>query len=179
MPGGGKPVMPKLIAVTGPESTGKSWLSRQLASTFNAIRVDEYAREYLAGIGRPYTINDVEQIAIQQFQNNLKAAQLNNLVVADTEVLVCYVWSKFVFGHVPESIVQLLDKQYFDLYLLCNVDLPWEYDPMREHPHARTQLFEMYESELKKRSWPYRLVTGTGNQRLAIANEIVNQLLNE
>jgi len=179
MHGEGKHAMGKCIAVTGPESTGKSRLSFELAHAFKAVYVEEFARKFIAELNRPYTVQDVELIAAKQFQYNLNACHQSEMVVADTEMLVCYIWTKFVFGEVPESINQLMERQYFDLYLLCDIDLPWEFDPLREHPHARALLFDMYEAELIKRKWPYRIVSGKDKQRFDNAQLIVNHLLHE
>ena len=39
--------MLRKFAITGPESTGKSTLSKQLAEYYNCELVEEYAREYI------------------------------------------------------------------------------------------------------------------------------------
>ena len=51
------------IAITGPESTGKSWLTEQLAQAFNTTFIPEYARKYIEQLNRPYDFNDIEIIA--------------------------------------------------------------------------------------------------------------------
>jgi nicotinamide riboside kinase len=166
--------MAKIIAVTGPESTGKSWLSAELAKHFEGTFVPEYARSYFSNRLLSYTIEDVLHIAEQQERliNNAKDCS-KSFVIADTEILVCYIWSEFVFGYVPDTLKMMLERQQIDLYLLCYPDLPWEPDPLREHPQQRLILFEMYEKMLLQLGWPFEIVTGTGQDRLELAVKAV------
>lgn len=170
--------MHKRIAILGPESTGKSWLSQHLAEHFDTVWIKEYAREYLSQTSSEYKLNDIENIAAQQFTNNLAEDQsINKYLFADTEMLVCYIWASYVFGKVPDSIAALTQQQHFDLYLLCNVDLAWESDPLREHPNEREVLYNRYLNEITKRNWPFSIVSGTGIERLQSAITAIEQRL--
>ena len=62
-----------------------------------------------------------------------------------------------------------LKSRNIDLYLLPDIDLPWQPDPLREHPDKRKELFNLYLDELKKRNLPFEIVNGFGQQRLANA----------
>jgi NadR type nicotinamide-nucleotide adenylyltransferase len=167
----------KRIAILGPESTGKSWLSQHLAEHYDTAWIKEYAREYFNRSSPEYNLSDIENIAAQQFTNNLAEDQrINKYLFADTEMLVCYIWASFVFGKVPVSIAALAQQQHFDLYLLCNVDLAWESDPLREHPFEREILFNHYLEEIKKRGWPFFIVNGKGKERLETAISAIEQL---
>lgn len=167
--------MANIIALTGPESTGKSRLSAELAKYFEGTFVPEYARSYLSNRQLPYTIDDIVHIAEQQERMINKAKDYSkSLVIADTEILVCYIWSQFVFGYVPDTIKMMRDRQQIDLYLLCYPDLPWEPDPLREHPQQRLILFEMYEKILLELGWPFEIIKGTGQDRLEGAVKAVN-----
>lgn len=166
------------VAITGPESTGKSWLASKLAVYYGCLWVPEFARTYLQNLGRKYTMNDVEYISQRQDQMIRNAmAKESPVLFADTEMLVCKIWSEFVFKQCPESIVQLTDKQEFDFYLLCDIDLPWQPDPLREHPDKRQELLELYKNELEVRNWSYALISGSGNQRQQNAIHQVNKVL--
>lgn len=169
--------MIKRIAITGPESTGKSWLAKNLAQHYNTSWIPEYSRQYLHSLKQPYQLVDIEVIAQEQFYN-IRAATIETgkLLISDTEVLVCFIWADFVFGEVPESIHFLMKQQYFDLYLLCDIDLPWEPDPLREHPNHRKQIFNRYLEELIKRKWPFAVVTGHGNERLDHAIQCIETM---
>lgn len=58
--------IPYIITIIGPESSGKTTLTRKLADHFGAPWVEEYAREYLNGLGRDYTIEDLPRMASGQ-----------------------------------------------------------------------------------------------------------------
>jgi nicotinamide riboside kinase len=118
------------IAITGPESTGKSDLSHALASHFQGKVLHEYAREYLETRGPSYLQETVEQIAREQMrQQNELLLQNDRHVFFDTDLLVCRIWLEFVFGKCPQHIVLESLKPVFSHTLLMNIDLPWQADP--------------------------------------------------
>lgn len=170
--------MPELIriAITGPESTGKSWLAENLAKHFNTNWVPEFARNYIARIGKTYTLSDIVYIAENQISSEKQLSKLSNrLIFIDTEMLVCKIWSEVKFGMCPEYIAESLARQNYDLYLLCNIDLPWADDPLREHPHFRIELFNMYLKEIKQKALNYRIISGFGHDRLKNAINIIEE----
>ncbi|RLD81558.1 MAG: ATPase, partial [Bacteroidetes bacterium] len=58
----------KRIIITGPESTGKSTLSKQLANYYQTIYLPEYARTYIENLNRHYNYNDLVKIAKMQIK---------------------------------------------------------------------------------------------------------------
>ncbi|AMM51450.1 ATPase [Rufibacter sp. DG15C] len=168
----------KKIAITGPESTGKSTLAAHLAAHFQAPWVPEYARHYIAELTRPYLAHDLDQILKGQL-HRWKAAEASNphLLILDTEALVMKIWSEHAYGQASSYILQELDKQQIDLYLLLNVDLPWEPDPQREHPHLRQYFYEWYKRELQQRNAPFVEISGTHHARFQAAVHAVEQIL--
>lgn len=165
------------IAVTGPESTGKSWLSEQLATHYKTVWVKEYAREYLAE-KISYQADDVVQIALMQRQNELeKAKQAKQLLICDTDMLVCKVWLEIVFHQTHESIEQLVKSNAYDFTLLCDIDLPWQPDPLREHPNRREEIFNRYLYWLQTMKQPFSIVNGEGQNRLENAIKCLDEWL--
>ncbi|MCF8332336.1 MAG: ATP-binding protein [Bacteroidales bacterium] len=166
----------KRIVITGPESTGKSWLAKNLAKHYQTIWVPEYARDYIAHLNRPYQQHDILTIAQQQLKNEEKMlTKADRYLFADTSVLVAKIWSDFVFGQCDPWIEQKIDEHRYDLYLLCYIDTPWEYDPQREHPHARGELFQLYKQELLSRNLPYKIITGIHQNRLENAIKAIDE----
>jgi NadR type nicotinamide-nucleotide adenylyltransferase len=164
------------IAITGPESTGKSMLAEQLAARFQTVWVPEFAREYLEQLGKPYTEEDI--LLIAQGQMAAEALQLphaNRFLFCDTELLVTKIWSEVKYKRCHPWIMNSLEEHRYDLYLLCDIDLPWQYDPLREHPDQRQYLFDLYHRELKNRKFPFAVVRGAGPDRLENAIEIIKQ----
>jgi NadR type nicotinamide-nucleotide adenylyltransferase len=169
--------MIKRIAITGPESTGKSWLAAGLAEEFSEPWVPEFARFYLEKLNKPYNFDDVLEIARGQFKTEEAAAALaKEWLFCDTDFLVTRVWCLVRFGKSHPWIDQMADQHLYAHYLLCNTDLPWEADPLREHPHLRKELFEMYLTELEKRRLPFTIVSGTGDERLMKGVEVLRGL---
>ncbi len=168
--------MIKKIAITGPESTGKSILTEQLAKTFNSTWVPEYAREYLDQINRPYSYEDILAIARAQFQKMKDAVDTaGQFIFYDTELLVTKIWCDFKYGKCHPWILNQLNNQDIDLYLLMDIDLPWQPDPQREHPDKRKILFDLYQTEMEKRNWPYEVISGTGDPRLENALNAISK----
>ncbi|MBN2639628.1 MAG: ATP-binding protein [Bacteroidales bacterium] len=170
--------MLKRVAITGPESTGKSWLAEQLAIRFRTEFVPEYAREYLQDHGMNYDLKDIEIMAKGQVKNEeIAALQTKTLLFCDTDLLVPKIWSEVVFGSCSEWIQNQFLTHKYDLFLLCYPDLPWEFDPMRENPDNRDELFVLYEKALKENNFPYRIVKGLGGDRLENAINFVKEII--
>ncbi|MCX6276573.1 MAG: ATP-binding protein [Bacteroidetes bacterium] len=170
--------MIRRIAITGPESTGKSWLAEKLAERYHTVWVPEYAREYLAGLGRSYCHDDILKIAAGQLNHEADAMKTApGFLFCDTELLVTKIWSEVKYGFCDPWILKKLETHVYDLYLLCDIDLPWEYDPLREHPDRRQFLFDLYYNELTKRKFPFAVVSGTGKARLDMAVNLIEELI--
>lgn len=166
------------IVITGPESTGKSRLAENLARHYNTLWVPEYAREYIATLNRPYNQDDIMKIAKKQLkQEEELAKKATDYLFADTSMIVIKIWNLFVYGNCPAWIDQQIDKHRYDLYLLCYIDTPWEYDPQREHPNARRELYNLYEQELKQRGLPYGVINGLNDKRLHNAIKTIDEHL--
>ncbi|AKQ44612.1 ATPase [Rufibacter radiotolerans] len=166
------------IAITGPESTGKSTLAAQLAHHYQAPWVPEYARTYLEQLGRPYEASDLEQIALgQQALWVAQSAENPAILLLDTELLVLKIWSEHAYGSCAPSIQVGLRQQEVDLYLLLNVDLPWEPDPQREHPHLRQYFYDWYKRELEELGAPYAEISGSAEERVQNAIQAIDRII--
>jgi NadR type nicotinamide-nucleotide adenylyltransferase len=156
------------IAIIGPESTGKSELAQKLADYFDGEWVPEYAREYIESLDRKYTFEDICSIAQQQIDEQTKYSKIKTkgFVFFDTELIICKVWFEFCYTKVPAFVLEQMDKPFFDLYLLCDYDLEWIPDPVREHGDDRAYFFELYKSEIEKTGRPFSVIRGRGSLRL-------------
>ncbi len=177
------------IAIVGPESTGKSELSIALATHFSGNFVPEFARKYVEQLDRNYLYEDVVFIAQKQIEeqdyylnnnNNNNNNILNPLSVVffDTELIITKVWLEFCYKSVPEFINERISNSYFDLYLLCYPDLPWVFDPVREHGgDERLFFFDWYKREIEKLGIPYVVIDGIGTIRTENAIAAVNKII--
>lgn len=151
------------IAFTGPESSGKTTLSKRIAEILNGEWHEEYAREYLTNLNRPYNQNDLIKIALNQ---NEKRANCNSrFQVYDTEMLVIKIWNDYKFKKNSQQLNNLLNQQKIDHYFLCKPDIPYEDDPLRENPDNRDELFEIYLNLLIQKKLPYSILEGSISKR--------------
>ncbi len=169
------------IAISGPESTGKSMLSEALAKTFNGILIPELAREYVEQLSGPYTFEDVCTIAQRQISQELEIEQQNNkgfnFVFFDTDLIITKVWFIHRFAEIPEFLTERMKQPFIDFHLLCSPDLEWIPDPVREHGTDRDYFFNWYEKEIQQTNKPYAIVRGVGEQRLNNAVNAINDFL--
>ncbi len=165
-----------MFFITGAESTGKSSLTEALAKHYGAIGVPEYARTYLESLNRHYEYADVELIARKQI-DLIKQNRNNPLVFFDTCLIILKVWFREVYNDVPAWLEEEIPRAGQGIYLLCETDLPWQYDPLRENPHRREYLSEQYEQELNAAGFSYFRVFGTGQERVQHAIEIIDRVL--
>ncbi|GAB2961283.1 hypothetical protein GCM10027048_31720 [Hymenobacter coalescens] len=172
------------VALTGPESTGKTTLSRQLAAAYGTLWVPEYARHYLDEhhLGLEYTLADVEamargQLAAEDATAAQAAAAGLPVVFCDTELLVIKVWTEHAFGQCPNWIRAEMARRRYDLILLLGTDIPWAPDPQREHPHLRQHFYELYRRELNEQLSNFAEISGDEARRLEQARFLVDELL--
>ena len=179
----------KKIVIIGPESTGKSTLCELLAQHYNTQWCPEFAREFLLTHGTDYTYDDLLYIAkgqlamedeyIQSTINSPLTIHLSPLVFIDTEMYVMKVWCEFVFDNCHRFILDQVVERKYDLYLLCNVDLPWVKDELREYPdlERRRELYHIYKDMMENQPVHWVNISGNYAQRLQKAVSAVNELL--
>jgi len=186
--------MLKKIVIIGPESTGKSTLCKQLAEHYKTLWCPEFAREYLLKHGINYTFEDLLMIAKEQLaledeyakevgsrksEVEKAATTYNSLLFIDTDMYVMKVWCEFVFDNCHRFILdQVVDRKY-DLYLLCNVDLPWVKDELREYPdlESRQRLYLIYKDIMINQYVPWVDISGGYEKRLRKAILAVDAIL--
>ena len=180
--------MVKKIVVLGPESTGKSTLCKQLAAHYKTIWVEEYARAYLLKNGTKYTFENLLDIAKGQIaeeesgirnweaQNNKLQTINHKPVFIDTDMHVMKVWCEFVFDKCHHWILNRIVERKYDLYLFCNIDLPWVKDELREYPDlvSRQKLYHHYKELLINQHVPWVEISGNYEERLKKAIEAVD-----
>ena len=173
----------KKIVIIGPESTGKSTLCRQLADHYQSKWVPEYARQHLLEFGNKYTYDDLLTIAKGQLalekDGTIDAQDTQRpFLFIDTDMYVMKVWCEFVFGKCHKFILDEIIERKYDLYLLCNTDLPWVKDELREYPDldTRNKLFAIYKDLMINQSIPWVEIKGTNEERLKMAIDAVDNI---
>lgn len=149
------------IALIGPESTGKTTLAEKLAAHYHTVWVREYARDYVAGLNRKYTYDDVLHCIKMQMHEEKEALKVaRRFLFADTELIIHKIWLWDVFKNYPAEMDEEINRTAYDLYLLLYPDLPFVEDPVRENPHRRMYFYDLYKSELEKRGLPFIVIKG-------------------
>jgi len=174
----------KKIVVIGPESTGKSTLCEALALHYQTKWVPEYAREFLLTNGNVYTYNDLLTIANGQIALEDEVCltindQRSTLIFIDTDMYVMKVWCEFVFAKCHQWIIDQIVERNYDLYILCNTDLPWVKDELREYPdlETREKLFHIYKDIMVNQKTSWVEIRGIHENRMQLAIEAVDLLL--
>ena len=172
----------KRVVVTGSECTGKTTLAGDLARQFGTVCVAEYAREYLdrkvATAGLPLDERDVEPIARGQIAaEDRGAATAKRLLVLDTDLVSTTVYARHYYGACPAWIDQAARDRRGDLYLLCDIDVPWVADSVRDRPHHREHIHALFVEALNTLGAPYVLIRGSWAARLTTAVAAVSEVL--
>lgn len=168
----------KKIAVVGPESTGKSTLSKQLAEYYDTVWVPEYAREYCEKLTAPCTWQD----EINMFKGQLALEErllpkANKILICDTTFITVKIWSEYTFGKSPQEVLDELPRRTYDFYLLMDIDLPWVEDPLRDFPHQRAYFMNIWRKELDSLQANYVTISGSNETRFKNAVRYINQYL--
>jgi NadR type nicotinamide-nucleotide adenylyltransferase len=174
--------MLKKIVIIGPESAGKSTLCEQLAQHYQTEWCPEFAREYLLTNGKEYDYDDLLTIARGQLAMEDEYAAMahhTKPLFIDTDMYVMKVWCEFVFGKCHRFILDQIVQRKYDLYLLCNVDLPWVKNELREYPDLKTreQLYHIYKDILFNQPVVWAEISGDNDERLKKAIAAVDALL--
>jgi NadR type nicotinamide-nucleotide adenylyltransferase len=195
--------MIKKIVTIGPESTGKSTLCGLLAQHYGMQWCPEFAREYLVTNGKEYFFDDLLTIAKGQLAledghvavtnaqwnlvgenrwiepHSLTTIQHPPLLFIDTDMYVMKVWCEYVFEKCHQFILDQVVERKYDLYLLCNTDLPWVKDDLREYPDesVRKELYHIYKDILINQNVPWVDISGGYDERTASAISAVEKYL--
>lgn len=166
------------IVITGAESTGKSILTKQLSQHYQTSYVPEFARNYIEELNRKYNIHDIEAIAKKQIEIEADLPIVSSPTFFDTWLIITKVWFDVVYGNHPIWLEEAIENSDIDLFLLCDIDIPWVYDSVRENGgEARIRLHQTYINELEKYGFPYRIIRGTGDARTQMAIKAVDNYM--
>ena len=173
------------IVLFGPESTGKTTISLQLAEHYNTVWAPEFARKYLQdkwnNERKTCENSDLIPISIGQMKSENKLAKkADKILICDTDLLETKVYSESYYGGIvdPDLDKYALENKY-DLYFLTYIDTNWEADDLRDKPNERQEMFNTFEKALIKYNRPYLILKGDKKTRLKTAIQAIDKLLRD
>jgi NadR type nicotinamide-nucleotide adenylyltransferase len=165
------------VVLTGSESTGKTTLAARLATHYQAELVPEFVRGYAERIGRPIGFEDHGPIARGQIElENDHIAGAANLVVQDTDLLSTVVYCDHYFGTCPPWIVETAVARRPDLYLLCEIDVPWIADLVRDRGDRREEIQALFRAAVKSSKSTIAVISGDWDERFQRATDAIDAL---
>lgn len=168
-----------IVAIVGAESTGKTVLAQALAQRLRAAWVPEVLREWCEREGRTPRADEQRAIAAEQQRRIEAAADVHEIVVADTTPLMTAVYSDLLFGDpslFPEALAW--QARRVAATLLTGLDLPWEADgTMRDGPHVRAPVDRRVRDALAGQGIAFSVVYGRGELRTEAALAALRPLL--
>ena len=173
------------VVLFGPESTGKTTLSEQLARHYNTVWVPEYARDYLQekwnNERKTCEPHDLLPIAEGQMRlENKLTKKATKILVCDTDLLETKVYSEsYYIGDCDPILEKYALQNSYDLYLLTYIDIPWEEDDLRDKPNEREEMFNYFKRTLEKYGKNFITLKGNKKQRLENAINHIDQLLDK
>jgi HTH-type transcriptional regulator, transcriptional repressor of NAD biosynthesis genes len=162
------------ICLHGPESTGKSTLATELAAHFRTIAVPEFGRLYCEALGNECDMEDLRAIrAGHDLLAREARRKAKRPLILDTDAVMTAVWADVLLGQRPADLDRIDDPA--DLYLLCDIDVPFVADGIRyfPDPKMRQQMFEQTRAELVRRALPFVTISGDHVHRLNTAIEAI------
>lgn len=170
-----RPYFVKRICFYGPESTGKSTAATRMAERYHTVYVPEVAREMLTS--NDFSVEDIIAIGKAQTARVIEYTKIaNKILFCDTDVIVTQIYSQHYLHTIPAILIELEKEIKYDHYFFFDIDVPWIDDGLRDLPHLRRSMREIFLKELEKRKISYTLVTGSFEQREAILVSTIYRL---
>jgi nicotinamide riboside kinase len=173
------------IALLGAESTGKTRLAHELAVHLchqgkRAESVPELLREWCMREGREPRPEEQLPIARDQESRVDGAERRAEVVIADTTALMVAIYSGQLFEDGELHRFALERQRRYDITLLCALDLPWVADGLhRMGPEVRESVDAQIRSALERAHVPFRVVYGSGEERLLNALAAIDSASSE
>jgi HTH-type transcriptional repressor of NAD biosynthesis genes len=175
-----KPYFNKRIVLMGPESVGKSTLTKDLANHFKTNYVEEYGRFVYEMNGNSITKDDF--IPISEGRQDIEDYEItmsNKYLFCDTEDITTYLFLKMYCTDYEKEekwfLNTLKNKSNYDLYILLTPDCPGVQDGTRNFLEGRENHYNVIKNELISRNCNFIEVSGGWKERF---DKVVNHIQN-
>ena len=171
------------VVINGPESTGKTTLTKQLAEYFNTEYVPEFARDYLQEKWdlKKEICSKEDLLVIVKEQVNLEnelSSKANKVLLLDTNIITTVNWSITHFdGFCDPWIIRQTEFLEYDHYLITNIDFPWVKDDLRDRPNERENMLSSLINQHDIRGLKYSIISGVKDVRKSQSIDIIKNLI--
>lgn len=166
------------VVLTGSESTGKTTLASRLARHYDAQYVPEFVRTFAENKGGAISFSDHGAIAHGQMAlEEEHIARAKDLVIQDTDLLSTVVYCEHYFGRCPAWIIEAAAARRPDLYLLCDIDVAWVADGVRDRGHQRDDMQGLFRDAVVRSGAPMAEISGRDEERFIRATEAIDAFL--
>lgn len=164
----------KKLCFVGPESSGKTTCAKRIAKDLSTVYVPEHAKSLIEKQNGQFFLHNVEQVAMTQVNSEKALSQfVNKVMICDSDPLTTYLWSQVLFNQCPQSVVDLMQAQKYDMTFLFDENTPFTEDIHRnltckginELQKERHDFFEQAKQKLEELKRPYVVISGDYEQR--------------
>jgi Predicted ATPase/kinase involved in NAD metabolism len=166
------------IVLTGSECTGKTTLAEALALHYRTGLVPEFVRGYAEQRGGVIELSDHAPIARGQIAlEDSYIARGGRLLIQDTDLLSTVVYCRHYFGMCETWIEEAAVTRRPDLYLLCEPDIPWVADGVRDRGHMREEMQSLFRDAVRASEVPFAEIRGERDERRDHATRAIDRLI--
>jgi nicotinamide riboside kinase len=172
------------VCCVGAESTGKSTLVSTLAKKYQSVSIGEFGRDYTlmkkaAGTNDSWTTDDFVHIANEQQRlEDLSAEDADAVLFCDTDAMSTDLWHERYLGARDLEVGRIAEARRYDLFVLCDIDIPWQADEIRLGANTRAAMHQRFLDVLASRPEPTILVSGTVEQRMQLVDDSLRAMRN-
>lgn len=169
------------IVILGAESTGTTTLSRDLADKLRVPWAPEIGRYYTESIlttDKEWTDDDFYRIGrLQQNYEAEMAKRSDGVIVCDTNAVATELWQRRYMGRTTAEMSRIAARDKADLYIITGDEIPFVQDGIRDGEHLRHRMHRWFINHIKKTGVPYLIVSGTPEERLAVATRAAKEMI--
>ncbi len=162
----------------GAMSTGKSTITEALARRYRTTFASEYGRDYWTEhqVDRRIRLEAFDEIAVGHIEREEKALlEANRYLFVDTNAITTYMFAMDYHGRAPELLTRMAleNAQRYDLFFLCDDDIPYEDTWDRSGDQKRHIFHKQIIADLKERRIPFITLRGSLEERMRKVDEVL------
>ncbi|HMU65604.1 MAG TPA: AAA family ATPase [Cellvibrionaceae bacterium] len=168
------------VVFVGAMSTGKSTLVEALAKRYQTSFAAEYGREYWTEhqVNRRIALHEFDLIAKGHMEREkLAARDANKYLFVDTNAVTTFMYCQDYHGEVTPYLQRtaLENPQRYDLWFLCEDDIPYDDTWDRSGPQKRSVFQQKIIADLLERKIPFIRLAGSLDERINTVDRVLTR----